>query len=93
MGISFLRGPVGEPWEGSVYRELWEIVEGCLRKWSISHCGRPVRGPWRRTRRLFAGDPIGYERKALETGISLNGGSAGQPGVEWAHLPATLRDS
>ena len=29
----------------------------------------------------FAGDPLGYERKVLETGISLHGGSAGQPGV------------
>ena len=29
----------------------------------------------------FTGDPKGYERKALEMGISLHGGSAGQPGV------------
>jgi len=29
----------------------------------------------------FAGDPVGYERKALRTGICLHGGSAGQPGV------------
>ena len=29
----------------------------------------------------FAGDPVGYERKALEMGISLHGGSVGQPGV------------
>jgi len=29
----------------------------------------------------FAGDHVGYERKALETGISLHGGSVGQPGV------------
>ena len=27
----------------------------------------------------FAGDPVGYEKKALETGYSLHGGSAGQP--------------
>jgi hypothetical protein len=27
----------------------------------------------------FAGDPVGYERKALEMGISLHGGSVGQP--------------
>jgi hypothetical protein len=26
-------------------------------------------------------DPVGYERKALETGISLHGGSDGQPEV------------
>jgi hypothetical protein len=29
----------------------------------------------------FAGGPEGYERKALGTGISLHGGSVGQPGV------------
>jgi len=29
----------------------------------------------------FAGDPEGYGRKALQTGISLYGGSVGQPGV------------
>ena len=29
----------------------------------------------------FAGDPVGYERKTLEAGISLHGGSVGQPGV------------
>jgi len=27
---------------------------------------------------FFAGDPVGYKRKALETGISLHGGSVGQ---------------
>jgi len=29
----------------------------------------------------FAGGPEGYERKVLGTGISLHGGSGGQPGV------------
>jgi hypothetical protein len=29
----------------------------------------------------FAGGPECYERKALGTGISLHGGSVGQPGV------------
>jgi len=29
----------------------------------------------------FPGDPVGYERRALETGISLHGSSDGQPGV------------
>ena len=29
----------------------------------------------------FAGDPVGYEKKALETSISLHAGSVGQPGV------------
>jgi len=30
---------------------------------------------------LLSGDREGYERKALETGISLHGGSVEQPGV------------
>ena len=30
---------------------------------------------------LHPGGNLGYERKALETGISLHGGSVGQPGV------------
>ena len=29
----------------------------------------------------FAGDPVRYEKNALETGISLHGGSVRQPGV------------
>ena len=37
----------------------------------------------------FAGDPVGCERKALETGISFHRGSAGH--LEWARLPGTLR--
>ena len=45
-----------------------------------------VRGTWRGG--SFAGDPVGYERKALGTGISLHGGSVGQPGVD----SSTLRD-
>ena len=38
-----------------------------------------VRGTWRGG--SFVGDPVGYERKALEMGLSLHGGSDGQPGV------------
>jgi len=37
----------------------------------------------------FAGDLVGYERKALETGISLNGAKLGN--LECAHLPETFR--
>jgi hypothetical protein len=37
----------------------------------------------------FANGPEGYERKALEMGISLHGGSVGQS--EWAQLLGTLR--
>jgi hypothetical protein len=38
----------------------------------------------------FAGVPVGYERKALETGISIHGGSVGQPGLDSS--TGTLRD-
>jgi len=38
-----------------------------------------VRGTWRRG--SFAKSPEGYERKAVGMGISLHGGSVGQPGV------------
>jgi len=45
----------------------------------LSLYGRSVRGTWRGG--SFAKDPEGYERKALGMGISLRGGSVGQPGV------------
>jgi hypothetical protein len=38
----------------------------------------------------FSGHPVGYERKAEETDISLHGAQQGN--LEWAHLPGTLRD-
>jgi len=41
--------------------------------------GSSVRGTWRGG--SFAKGPEGYERKALGMGISLHGGSVGQPGV------------
>jgi hypothetical protein len=44
-----------------------------LSPWELCY-GNQERGP-------FAGDLVGYEKKALETGISLHGGSVGQPGV------------
>jgi len=37
----------GEPGGGSVSWELQEIVEGGLRKWSISLCESSVGGTWR----------------------------------------------
>jgi hypothetical protein len=40
---------------------------------------------------LFAGDPEGYVEKALQTGISLHRGPAGETG-SGAHLTGTLRD-
>jgi len=45
----------------------------------LSLHGGPVRGTWRGG--FFARSPEGYERKALGMGISLHGGSVGQPGV------------
>jgi len=43
--------------------------------------GALLRGTWRGGGSL-TGDPVGYERKALETGISLHGGSVGQSGAD-----------
>jgi hypothetical protein len=37
-----------------------------------------VRGTWRRG--SFAGDPEGYDRKALEMGVSLHRSPTGEPG-------------
>jgi hypothetical protein len=37
----------------------------------------------------FAWDSIGYERKALETGICLHGAQLGN--LDWTNLPETLR--
>jgi len=45
--------------------------------------GTPFRGTCRGG--SFVGDPEGWERKALGTGISLYGGSLGNLG--WAYLP------
>jgi hypothetical protein len=55
--------------------------------WSISLYESSVRGTWRGD--SFAGDPLGYERKALETGICLHGAQLGN--LEMAHLTRTLR--
>jgi hypothetical protein len=44
---------IGAPWGnlgggGSIFWELWKIVEGGLLNWSISLCRSSVRGTWRR---------------------------------------------
>jgi len=44
-----------------------------------------VRGTWREG--SVFGDPVGYERKALGTGICLHGAQLGN--LEWAHLTRT----
>jgi len=59
--------------------ELREIAVRCLWKRGIFLYGSSVRGTWRED--SFAMGPEGYERKALGMGISLYGGSVGQPGV------------
>ena len=68
---------------GSVYRELCDIVERGIWKGaislSLSLSGSSLRGTWRAG--SFTKGPEGYERKALGMGISLHGGSFGQPGV------------
>ena len=79
MGLPPYRGPVGGPGGGGIYQELQELREGGLWLWSISLCGSYVTGDWRGG--SFAGDTVGYERKALEMGNSLHGVSVGQPGV------------
>ena len=68
-GIYFHRDLGEEPGRGFVYSRLSEMVEGGSRYGTSlseeAHC----RGPQ---------GTLGYERKALETGISLHGGSIGQ---------------
>ena len=58
---------------------LRHSCKGALEMGYISLYGSSVRVTWRGG--SFARDPEGYERKALGMGISLHGGSAGQPGV------------
>jgi hypothetical protein len=55
---------------------------------SLSLCGSSVKETW--WEGSLAGDPEGYLKKALETGISLHRGSIWG---NWrrAHLPGTLR--
>jgi hypothetical protein len=84
MGTFLHRGPV--KYHGrSVHWELQEIVERGLWKWGISLYGSSVRGTWREG--SFVGDPVGYERKALEMGTCLHGAQLGN--LEWAHLTRT----
>ena len=56
-----------------------ELVERGLWKLRIPLYGSSFRGTWQRG--SFAMGTEGYERKALEMGISPHGGSVGQPGV------------
>ena len=51
------RGPIGEPGEG-VHLQGTAIVEGGVRKWSISLYGSSVRGIWRHKRRLWRCAPL-----------------------------------
>ena len=58
MGVSLCMGPTGEPGEGLRLQGTVEIVEGGLRKWSISLYGSSVRSTWRHTRRLWRWAPL-----------------------------------
>jgi hypothetical protein len=69
---------LGKVGRGSVYRKLQEMVEGRLWKWGIPLYGTSVREIWRGG--SLAADPEGYERKALQTGISFHRSPAGEPG-------------
>jgi hypothetical protein len=64
--------------EGSSTGDFERSLKGSLGKGASlteeAHCGEP------QGRALSVGT-LGYERKALVTGISLHGGSVGQPGV------------
>jgi hypothetical protein len=62
-----------------VYRELGDSRNGASLS-EEAHCGGP-RG------RVSLLDTLGYERKALRTGISLHGDS---DNLKWARLPGTL---
>ena len=64
--------PMGGPFTGT--------SDSCKRALETEHLyGSSVRGIWRGG--SFSRGPEGYERKALGMGISLYGGSVGQPGV------------
>jgi hypothetical protein len=78
MGIPLHRGPVGKPGRGLIYQVLWEMDEGGSRSIAplslCDHCeGNLEGGP-------LLGTLEDVWRKALETGISLHRGSAGEPG-------------
>ena len=59
-GISFHRGPAGEPAKGLIYRGLWNVNEGGLCKQNIYVCGSSMRGTWREG--SFTGDPESYAK-------------------------------
>ena len=50
--------PLGNLGWGSVYRELWEIVGGGLRKWNVCLYGSYVKGTWWCKRRLWRWAPF-----------------------------------
>ena len=74
-----IQGPVGEPGEVSLSTGNFEnSLKGSVYGAS-AFTGALLLEPGGSG--SFAGDPLGHERKALETGICLHGNSAGQPGV------------
>jgi len=68
IGVSFHRGPAGEPGRGFIYQGLWEIDEGGSRNGAFLseevQCGGPLgRAP-------LLGTLEDMLRRALDTGIS-----------------------
>jgi hypothetical protein len=80
--------PLGNMGRGSIYRELWEIVEGGLWKWSISLYGRSIRRTWRHRRRLWRWAPLsmGASLGTLEEG-SYAGACVWKKVLIWVSLP------
>jgi len=78
MGISFHRGPAGEPGRELIYRGLCKMDKGASRNGALlseeAQCGGPM------GRVPFLGTLEDRLRKALDTGISLHRGRVGKPG-------------
>ena len=66
--------PLANLVRGSFYRELREIVEGGLRKWSISLYGSSVTGTWRRKRRLWRWAPLSMGASLGNVGVGSYAG-------------------
>jgi hypothetical protein len=78
IGISFHRGHTGEPGRGSSARDFQRWMKGALGMGRFSLIKAQCGGPQGRVPLLGT---LGYKRKALGMGISLHGGSVGQPEV------------
>jgi hypothetical protein len=88
MGISFHRGPAGEPERGLIYQGLCEMDEGGPRKEHCSLKRFSAEGLWGG---LFYWGPwkICYERLRIRASLSI-GAPLGN--LEEIHLPGLLRE-